>query len=207
MRSLLLVSLAILVAAAPAVSAQTLTVTIQDPPAAFPELQSNATASVSLNIGVMLSGVVCQASSIPITVTATAAGAPEFFTVALDPAEPVSIAVPAGPYPGPVGAAPGPSFSGSTTVSLVATTTEIAENASIPVSVSATAGFPAECSPSGSDATSETVTVMANMTAPPPPPAEEPVPEEKGFLPGPGAFMGTVAALIAVALRRGARRE
>lgn len=206
MRSLLLVTLAML-ALAPAASAQTLTLTLSDPPAAFPEMASNATASVALSFGVTLSGVVCQAATIPVTVTATAGGAPAFFTVALDPAEPVSVSVPAGAYPGMVGPAPGPVFSGTASVNLVATTTQITDNATVPVSVSATAAFPAECTPSGSAASTDTFTIVANLTAPPPPPAPEPVPEEKGFLPGPGAFMGTLAALIAVALRRGARRS
>lgn len=177
-----------------------MTVAITGAPAAFPALQSNGTALAAFKVEVTLSNVVCpQASTIPVTITATPKTTAAFFTVAPEPAT-VEIAVTAGPHGSPPVGSPA---TGSADAGVKATTTTITANASIPVEVVATAAAPAGCQGAGgiSGASSEPVTIFANLTAPPAP-TPEPMPEEENGLPGPGALAGTLAALVAAAVRR-----
>lgn len=196
--SLLLVVLFALPLAA--AQAPSMTVTITGAPAEFPALASNSTALAAFKVEVTLSNVICpQATTIPVTITATPKTTAAFFTAAPEPAT-VEIPVTAGPHGSPPAGSPA---TGSADAAVKATTTVITANASIPVEIVATAAAPAGCQGAGgvSGATSAPVTVFANLTAPPPPPVEEPPAEENG-LPGPGVLMGTIAAFVAAALRR-----
>lgn len=176
----------------PAAPASTMTVTLSGLPAQFSGLKSNGTADAPFSVDVAVTNVVCPtAGSIPVTIEVSAGGAPAFFTVAADPTS-GAVAVAAGPQP---------SASGSVPSKLVATIKEITANASVPVTVKATAGPLANCqgTPGSSLSGSAEATVYANMTAPPPPPAPTPEPQES---PGPGALMGIVAAVGAAAVWR-----
>lgn len=170
-----------------------MTVAISGLPAQFSGLASNATPEVPFKVDVTLRNVVCaQATSIPVTLTVSAAGAPAFFTVKADP-ESGAVNVAAGPYMANAA-------SGSMDAKLVATIGEILANASVPVEVKATASAPAGCNGAGSVPGAEaSATVYANMTAPPPPPP--PTPDDNDS-PGPGALLGVLAAMGAAALRR-----
>lgn len=203
MRPLTFASLALALALAPAlVSAQvpstsptyTLTLTA---PGEFPTIASNATSTVTVSVALALAGVVCPpgGATVPVTLTATPKSAPPFVTVALEPSV-VNITIAQGPH----GIGPTPPASGTGDATLSAIAGVIVQNASVAVDIVATAADPG-CQPSGLSATSNTVSVFANMTAPPPPPPE-PVVEDKGFLPGPGALVGALVAMGAAALTR-----
>lgn len=203
MRSVALVLLAFLLAST-TVSAQvptapqasyTLTLTA---PGSFGPLVANGSSTVAVGVDLVLSGVVCpQPVTIPVTLTATPKGAPAFLKVTLEPSV-INVSIAQGPQ----GIGPTAPGGGKGDAQLKATIVgNITANASVGVDVAATAPAPA-CQPAPSGATSNTATVFANMTAPPPPPPE-PAPAKKGFLPGPGALVGVLAALVvAGALRR-----
>lgn len=203
MRSVLGIVLLAALAAAPLAAAQTpvYTVTIQNP-GAFPALGANATGSASFQVLLAIENVVCaQAVTVPVAISATAAGAPAGVTIVAEPSV-VNITIAAGPHP------QGQPGGGTGDVSLKATTGALAANATVTITVQADApapaGPPSGCVGAGTlaGASSGPTTFTANLTAPPPPPVIEPTPEEKGFLPGPGALMGILAAVGAAMLVR-----
>ena len=207
MRSLSLLAVALL-ALAPLAAAQappvgaptpTYTVVIQNAPAEFPALAANGTVEAPFDVVVALSNVVCTAAvQIPITITATAAGAPSTFVVVPEPAV-INMTISEGPHGSPpVGTPGGGTASGVVKASIVG---NITANASISVTLTATAaappGAPNGCQGAGSvgEATSAPVTLFANLTAPPPPPEPTPVVEET-----PGFSLLLAAAAVGVAL-------
>lgn len=182
-------------------------VEIQNAPATFPALAANASAEASFSVLLTLGNVVCaQQVTIPVTVTATASGAPSFFSVAVDPPI-LNVTIAQGPHGSPpVGDA------GTGVVDAVARATitgNITANASVQVTLTAAApappGPPDGCQGAGqiSAATSAPVVVFANMTAPPAPPTPTPTPEDT---PGFGAAVA-VAAVALVAYGRRRRHE
>lgn len=179
-------------------AAPTYTLTITGLAGEFSGLASNATANAPFSVEMVLAGVVCaQAVEVPVTFGFTTNG-PDFATFTVEPAV-VNITISQGPH----GVGPTPAGGGRGDASVVATIGEILANASAQVEVTATAPAPAGCTGTGalSGAASAPAVIFANMTAPPAPVVEQP-PEEKGFLPGPGALMGVLAASIAAAMLR-----
>lgn len=197
MRSLVVTILlaALASAALPAAQAQvptaSMTVAISGLPAEMTGLASNATAEAPFKVDVQLRNVVCPAATtIPVAITVTGAGAPAFLTFTVDPAD-GAVTVPAGPQT---------SLSGSVESKVVATLKEITANATVPVEVKATATPPSGCQGAGNLAAQEATAMMnATVTMPAPPPAP---PEEPAESPGPGAVLGVLAAMAAAALRR-----
>lgn len=187
----LLFALALAAPAAGQVPSSTMTVTISGLPAELSGLASNATVRADFTVDVTATNLVCPtASSIPVTIEVTAGGAPAFMTVVADPTS-GAVTAAAGPHP---------TVSGNVPSTLIVTLTEVTANASVPITVKATAGPAAGCQGAGSNPTgSAEATVYANVTAPPPPPPPTPEPQES---PGPGALMGIVAAVGAAALWR-----
>lgn len=177
----------------------TYTLTITGLAGEFSGLASNATANAPFSIEMVLAGVLCpQAVEVPVTITATAAGAPAFAVFSVDPPT-INIAIAAGPH----GVGPTPAGGGRGDATVIATIAGINANASVPVTVTASAPAPEGCQGAGpvAAAASEPAVIYANMTAPPPPVVEQ-VPEEKGFLPGPGALMGVLAGVVGAAILR-----
>jgi hypothetical protein len=188
--ALLLALVPLAEAQVPAAPSSTMTVTITGLPAEFSGLASNGTAAAAFSVDVAVTNIVCPAATtIPVTIEVSASGPPTFFSVVADPTE-GTVAVGAGPQP---------SARGSVPASLVATLKEITANASVPVTVKATAGAPQGCQGTVPLSGSAEATIYANMTAPPPPPAPTPEPAKS---PGPGALMGIVAAVGAAAIWR-----
>lgn len=201
--TLLLISLALLLtplatAQLPAPPVPVYTVEVLNAPAAFTGLATaNATAQVPFSVQLVLANVVCAAQvTIPVTLTATAAGAPAYFSVRPDP-EVINITISQGPHASePVGSPGG--GSGDSALKAVITG-NITTNASVQVTLVATApappSGPAGCQGAGaiSGASSAPVVVFANMTAPPAPPEPTPPPAES-----PGA--GVIGALIALSV-------
>lgn len=198
-----LVAASVLIAlllAVPSAAAQapSMTVTITGAPAEFPSLASNGTAQATFTVEVVLENVVCpQDTSIPVMITATPQSPPPFLTFAVEPTE-AGVPVTAGPHGGEQAGSPA---TGSVPGTLTATAGTIDANASVPVELVATAGAPAGCQGAGSipSATSQPVTVFANVTAPPPPP--EPTPENNDS-PAPGFVLVALVALGVALMRR-----
>lgn len=179
------------------------TVTIQNAPAEFPALVANGTANAPFQVVLTLGNVVCGATvTIPVTLTATAAGAPAFFRVMPEPAI-LNFTVGQGPHGSGTGAAAAGGTGDSAAKATI--TGNITANASVSVTLVASAPAPASgptgCQGAGaiSAATSDPVVVFANMTATPAPPVVEPTPEDT---PGFGLVALVAAAAIAVGLRR-----
>lgn len=179
------------------------TVEIQNTGASFPALVANGSGSVPFTVVLTLGNVVCAAPvTIPVTLTATVAGAPSFFTVLPEPAV-LNFTIAQGPHGSGAAAPAGGGVGDSAVVARIAG--DITSNASIQVTLQASApapaGAPGGCSgasPIGA-ATSAPVTVFANVTETPQPPPAEPTPEET---PGPGVAALIVAAGAALVLRR-----
>ncbi|HET6403957.1 MAG TPA: hypothetical protein VFH78_04870 [Candidatus Thermoplasmatota archaeon] len=179
----------------------TYTVSIQNAPAAFTGLDTpNATSTATFQVVLSLTNVLCtEAAVVPVTIAATASGAPGYFSVRPEPAV-INFTISQGPHGSPPVGSPG----GGTGDGGVVATIEgnITANASVQVTVTATAPAPSGCQGAGgiSEATSEPVVIFANMTAPPPPPVEEPTPEDTPFV---GVLaVAAIAALVALARRR-----
>lgn len=176
------------------------TVSIQNAPGAFTGLdQPNATSTAAFQVVLTLANVVCGPDpvTIPVTIAATATGAPAFLSVAPEP-EIVNFTV----SPGPHMAAASPA-GGSMDAGVRATIAgNITANASVSVTIQASAPAPTGCQGAGtlSGASSEPVTIFANLTAPPPPPPPEPTPEDTPFV---GFFaVAAIAVVVALARRR-----
>lgn len=215
MRSFALSIVAVaLLASAPFVAAQapplpgatpTYTVVLQNTPAEFPALAANGSVQVPFQVVVELANVICAAAvQIPVTVTATAAGAPSNLVIAPEPSV-INITISQGPHGAPPVGSPG----GGTGDGVVkaSVTGNITANASVAVTLSAVAAAPPSgptgCSGAGtvSDATSEPVTVFANLTETPRPPEPEPVEEDT-----PGFTLVAAVGAVGIALLSRRRR-
>lgn len=176
-------------------TAPTYTLEITSAPAELAGIASNTTATGTVSISLTLSGVLCtEATTIPVTVTATPRTPPPFFALAVEPSV-IEVTIGQGPH----GVGPAGPAGGNGDAVLTATVGEITSNASVAIDVVATAPAPSGCQGTGAipAATSAPATVFANMTAPPPPPP--PTPEED--TPGPAALL-VVAVAVGVALVR-----
>lgn len=175
------------------------TIVLSGAPAEFAGLAgANATADAPVHFELTLGNVVCtEATNIPVTLTATPTGAPAYFSVAVEPAI-VNVTIEQGPHGNPPVGEPGRGAGDFVVKGIV--TGNITSNASVAVSVAATAPAPAGCQGAGgfSGATSEPLTIYANMTAPPPPPAEEPPEEDTPFV----GLLAVAAVVASVALAR-----
>lgn len=184
---------------APGAPTPVFTLTLSGQPAEFTGLAgANATATAPVHLGLLLTNVVCTAAvDIPVTITATPAGPPGYFSVAAEPSV-INVTIEQGPHVAGVSDATGAGDAGvKATISGNITT-----NASVAVEVTASAAAPSECSGAGAvpSPTSAPVTIFANMTAPPPPPVEEPTPEDTPFV-GMIALVG-IAVTVALVRRR-----
>lgn len=214
MRSLVLLSLAAALALAPVASAQVpvpggpapvYTVEITNAPTDLAGLAANTSAQAPFSIVLTLGNVVCTAAvNIPVTLTATAQGAPSNVAFTVEPAV-VNFTVDAGPH----GSAPAGSPAGGTADAMLvgAVTGNITANATVQITLSAVApappGPPEGCQGASGNipqATSAPVLVNATLAATPQPPVVEPPSEDTPFV-GLVAVLG-VAAAVALARRR-----
>lgn len=198
MRSLVatpFLALALVLALAQGAQAQqpTMTVTITGLPTDLSGFSSNNTTEAAFTVDVRVQGVVCaQGGSVAVTISVEAPGAPPFVTVTADPTE-GAVAIAQGQY---VAAA----ASGNVPSKVKMEMKEITANATLPVTVKASAAAPTGCQGAGTIAPQEaSATFNATITAPPPPPAP---PAEPAESPGPGALMGILAAALVAAFRR-----
>jgi hypothetical protein len=216
MRSLTLVLLSLALLFTPLAAAQApipapapfYTVEILNAPAAFTGLDTtNATSTAPFQVVLTIGNVVCAAAvAIPVTITATAAGAPAFFSATVEPAV-INITIAEGPHGSPPAGAPGGGTGDAMTRATIAG--NITTNASVQLTLVATAPAPPApptgCQGAGSisAASSAPVVVFANMTAQALPPAPPALEEDT---PGIGTLVVVVAA-IGVALASRKRRE
>lgn len=188
MRSVILILLAAALALAPHASAQVpeaptpiYTVAIMNAAGEFPALAANGTGEVGFDVVLTAGNMVCSADVVvPVTVTATAAGAPSNFALTLEPAV-LNFTIATGPHgSGTVG---GPGGGTQPAIVRASIAGNITANASVQVTLVANApapaGPPQGCQGAGpaiGSATSAPVVVFANLTAtpqPPPPPSPE----------------------------------
>lgn len=175
------------------------TLVLSGAPAEFTGLTgANATANAPVHFELRLGNVVCaEAATIPVTITATPASPPGYFSLVVEPSV-VNVTIEQGPHGNePVGTAA--AGAGDAVVRAIITG-NITSNASVAVTVAASAPAPSECQGAGGipSATSEPLTIFANMTAPPPPPVEEPPAEDTPFV----GLLAVVGVAVAVALGR-----
>lgn len=175
------------------------TVVIQNAPAAFTGLEAaNATSSAPFQVVLTLGNVVCaQQAVIPVTITTTATGAPPFFTVAPEPSV-INFTIDAGPHGNPPVGTAGGGTGDSAAVARIAG--NITVNASVQVTVQASAPPPTGCQGAGNiaAATSDPVVIFANLTAETPPPPPPPPAEDTPFV----GVLALAAVAVAVALAR-----
>lgn len=214
MRTLTLTLLVAVLALSPIASAQLpappptpiYTIEIQNAAATFPELVANGSETAGFSVLLTLGNVVCAAQvTIPVTLTATAAGAPTFAAFTLEPSV-LNMTIAQGPHGAPPAGEAGTGLGDAAVRATI--TGNITANASVQVTVTASAPppppAPEGCQGAGqiSAATSAPVVIFANMTAPPPPPVVEPTPEDTpGF-----EVVALVAAAAVVALVARRRR-
>lgn len=164
--------------------------TINGLPTEVQGLASNATVTVPFSVDYALQGnFLCpQPATVPITISLQSGQSP-FITASVEPAE-ATVTITQGPHQNGGG-----KVDGTLTVVL----TEINANASVPMTITATAGGVTSCQPTWGGAEA-TATTYANVTyEAPPPPTPPPVEESPGF----GAVLAVLAVVgVAVALRR-----
>lgn len=175
------------------------TLVLSGAPAEFTGLTgANATANAPVRVELRLGNVVCaEPATIPVTVTATPANPPGYFSLIVEPSV-VNVTITQGPHGNePVGSAA--AGAGDVVVRAIIRG-NITTNASVAVTIAASAPAPSQCQGAGEvpSAASDPLTVFANMTAPPPPPVETAPTEDTPFV----GLLAVAGVAVAVALGR-----